>query len=42
MADVRKVSDLLHFFIVKKISVTYMKIQDGLDLYSDHSSKYSL
>jgi hypothetical protein len=30
--------DLLDFFVVKNISTNYIKIKEGLDMNSDHSS----
>jgi hypothetical protein len=32
--------DLIDFFVVKNISTNYIKIEEGFDLNSDHSSIY--
>ena len=36
--DVNKIPDLLDFFITRKISQNYIKIEEGLELAADHSS----
>jgi hypothetical protein len=38
--DLKKLPDLIDFFAVKNISTTYIKIEEGFDLNSDHSSIY--
>lgn len=36
--DQNKIPDLIDFFIIRKISANYMKIDEELDLWSDHSA----
>lgn len=36
--DVNKIPDLLDFFITRKLPITYISIEEGLDSSSDHSS----
>ena len=36
--DVNKIPDLLDFFIARKVSVNFIKIEENFDLVSDHSA----
>lgn len=36
-ADINKIPDLIDFFIIKNISLNYLKVEESCDLHSDHS-----